>query len=377
MWQRGNVYVGEWGLLSDPWEPRRGLREGRFRLTSVELTVTNWCNLRCRHCAVGESLVARDPERLPLDLILRRLDEVETLTTLSLTGGELSGSAEVLRSWITPLLQYAKRRGLQTQVNTNLTFDLGRYEEIAPWVDVFHITWNYRDEGHFHRTVWGHGREGASPAASRKLFRRIIENARALAAQGRFVSAETMVNLETAEHLGAMNRFLAEIGCRRHEVHPMYPVDWAADLPVLPLAAFRQAVVRFLQERDPDLWVLFGTFPFLPCSPLPEDQALLRAIAAAPNVSVRNCPDGKNRVNVDLFTGAIRVTDFGGMPPLGDVRTDRLEDAFRRWQQHPRFQPLNCHCPEVGCTGPNLLVAEMYHADVDFRRQRAVLQAGT
>ena len=123
--------MGEWGLLTDPWEPRRGLEGGRFRLTSVELTVTNWCNLRCRHCAVGEALVARDSERLPLDLILRRLDEAEDLTTLSLTGGELSGSNEVLRSWVTPLLQYAKRRGLQTQVNTNLSFDLGRYEEIG------------------------------------------------------------------------------------------------------------------------------------------------------------------------------------------------------------------------------------------------------
>lgn len=319
--------------------------------------------------------MARDPERLPLDLILKRLDEVEGLTTLSLTGGELSGSTEVLREWVKPLLQYAKRRGVQTQVNTNLTFDLGRYEEIAPWVDVFHITWNYRDEAHFHRTVWGHGRAFVSPDASRQLYRRIVENATALAAQGHFVSAETMVNGETADHLGAMNRFLAEIGCRRHEVHPMYPVDWAADLPVLPLPAFRAAVRRFLEERDPKMWVLFGTFPFLPCSPLPEDQELLRAVAAAPNVSVRNCPDGRNRVNVDLFTGAIRVTDFGDIPPLGDVRTDRLEDAFGRWHRHPRFQPLNCHCPEAGCTGPDLLVAEMYYPGVDFRTRRAILPA--
>ncbi|MBY6275314.1 radical SAM/CxCxxxxC motif protein YfkAB [Symbiobacterium thermophilum] len=368
--------MGEWGFIADPWEPRRGMEDGRFRLTSVEITVTNWCNLRCRHCAVGESLMDRDPERLPLDLILRRLDEVEGLTTLSLTGGELSGSTEVLRRWVAPLLQYAKRRGLQTQVNTNLTFDLGRYEEIAPWVDVFHITWNYRDKAHFHRIVWGHGSREVSPEASRRLFQRIIDNARALAAQGRFVSAETMINAETADHLGAMNRFLAEIGCRRHEVHPMYAVDWASDLPVLPLPAFREAIRRFLAERDPNLWVLFGTFPFLPCSPLPEDQDLLRAVAAAPNVSVRNCPDGRNRVNVDLFTGAVRVTDFGGMEPLGNVRTDRLEDAFRRWHAHPRFQRLNCHCPEVGCTGPDLLVAEMYYPEVDFRTRRAVLPTG-
>ncbi len=363
--------MGETELMPDLWEPYRTRREGRHRLTSVEITVSNWCNLRCRHCAVGDSLVAQEPDRLPLDLILRRLDEVEGLLTLSLTGGELSGSLAALRSFVLPLLQYARDRGLKTQVNTNLTFELGRYELIAPYVDVFHITWNYRDVEHFHRTVWGHGRQDVSPAASEVLYTRIVENARALAAQGCFVSAESMVNRETAGHLGRMNRFLAELGCRRHEVHPMYPSDWAADLPVLPLDEFREAVRRLLAERDPDLWVLFGTFPFFPCSPLPEDQEILAAVRKAPNVTVRNCPDGRNRLNIDAFSGDVRVTDFAAVPPLGNIRADRLEDVFERWQRHPRFAPFNCYCPEAGCTGPNLLVAEMYYPGVDFRTRRA------
>ncbi|MFZ5824832.1 MAG: hypothetical protein ACOY94_10930 [Bacillota bacterium] len=33
--------------------------------------------------------------------------------------------------------------------------------------------------------------------------------------------------------------------------------------------------------------------------------------------------------------------------------------------------PYNCCCPEAGCTGPNLLVAQMYYPGVDFRRRRA------
>jgi len=358
--------------MPDLWEPFRTRREGRHRLTSVEVTVSNWCNLRCRHCAVGDSLVAHEADRLPLDLILRRLDEAEGLMTLSLTGGELSGSLAALRSFVLPLLRYARDRGLKTQVNTNLTFELGRYELIAPYVDVFHITWNYRDLHHFHRIVRGHGRADVAPAASEALYTRIVENARALAAQGCFVSAETMVNRETADDLGEMNRFLASLGCRRHEVHPMYPSDWASDLPVLPLAEFRDAVHRFLAEREPQLWVLFGTFPFFPCSPLPEDQEILSLVRSAPNVTVRNCPDGRNRLNIDGFTGDVRVTDFAAVPPLGNIRTDRLEDVFERWQNHPQFAPCNCYCPVVGCTGPNLLVAEMYYPGVDFRLRRAV-----
>lgn len=358
--------------MQDLWEPLWTRQEGRHRLTSVEVTVTNRCNMRCRHCAVGESLAMAEPERLPLELIFRRLDEVDGLRTLSLTGGELSESQETLKTYVLPLLRYAKERGLRTQVNTNLTFELERYELIAPYIDVLHISWNYRNVEDFHRIAWGHGREHVSLSASERLYHRIVENTRALAAGGCFVSAESMINRETAPHLGAMNRFLADMGCRRHEVHPMYRADWAADLPVVTLDEFREAVGRFLAERNPDLWVLFGTFPFFACSPLPEDQALLAAVRAAPNVTVRNCPDGRNRVNVNAFTGEVFVTDFASVPPLGNIQEDGLEGVFDRWLQHELFQPYSCYCPEAGCTGPNLLVAEMYYPGVDFRERRAL-----
>jgi len=44
--------------------------------------------MRCAHCAVGYTLQNKDPEALPIDLILRRLDEIPHLKTLSITGGE-------------------------------------------------------------------------------------------------------------------------------------------------------------------------------------------------------------------------------------------------------------------------------------------------
>ncbi len=357
--------------LNDPWDPALSRRTGRHLLTSVEVTVTNRCNMRCGHCAVGEVLAMADPERMPLLGLIRRLDEVETLKTLSITGGEPSESLATLREYVLPILQYAKARGLHTQVNTNLTYDLERYLLIAPFVDVMHISWNYPSFLQFHELVWGHGRQHVSMAASEKLYRRIIDNTVALSKAGCFVSAETMIRGETAPHLGAINRFLAEIGCARHEIHPMYPVDWAADLPHLSLDEYRATVDRFLDERDPDLWALFGTFPFLPCSPRPEDQALLARVRGARNVTVRNCPDGRNRVNVNAFTGDVFVTDFADVPALGNIGQDRLDQVFDRWLEHPVFRPYNCYCPEASCTGPNLIVAKMYHPGVDFRTRTA------
>ncbi|HEY3365144.1 MAG TPA: radical SAM/CxCxxxxC motif protein YfkAB [Symbiobacteriaceae bacterium] len=362
------------GFRTDLWEPELTRRGGAHQLTSIEVTVTNRCNMRCRHCAVGETLVMADAPRIPLDLLLRRLDEVPGLRTLSITGGEPSENLGTLTEYVLPLLRYAKVRGLHTQVNTNLTFDLARYELLAPLTDVLHISWNYVSVADFHRIAWGHGREQVSPTGSEKLFTRIIENARALASAGCFLSAESMVNRETAPHLAAMNRFIAELGCRRHEVHPMYPADWAVELTglMLTLDEFRVAADRFLDERDPDLWLLLGTFPFLPCSPRPEDRALLRKVRQTPHVTVRNCPDGRNRLNVNAFTGEVFVTDFASLPPLGNLHADSLTVAFDRWQQHAGFAPYNCYCAEAGCTGPNLVVAAMYHPGVDFRERKAL-----
>jgi len=359
-------------LTADPWEPLLNRRHGAHRLTSVEVTVTNRCNMRCRHCAVGESLSVADPAHLPLETLLRRLDEATGLTSLSLTGGEPTESLSTLRAYVLPLLQYAKGRGLQTQVNTNLTFDLQRYLLIAPFVDVMHISWNYRDADDFHRIAWGHGREQVGRSASERLLGRIVSNAQALSERGYFVSAESMVNPETAPYLRELNHAIAAMGCQRHEIHPMYTVDWATDLPALRLSEFRTAIDRFLDERDPELWVLFGTFPFVPCSSDPADQELLRKVRSAANISIRNCPDGRNRININAFTGDLFVTDFAEVPALGNLQTDSLEQVFDRWQHHPAFAPYNCYCPSAGCTGPNLLVAQMYYPGVDFRDRRAI-----
>lgn len=358
-------------LTNDPWEPLLNRKTGRHRLTSVEITITNRCNMRCRHCAVGESLAMADPPHLPLALLFQRLAEVEGLTTLSITGGEPSESWRTLREYVLPLLRWAKQHGVRTQVNTNLTYELERYELIAPYTDVMHISWNYTSAADFHQIAWSHGREHVPFSSSERLYNRILTNAQALAGAGYFLSAESMINRETAPHLGRLNQMIAAMGCQRHELHPMYATDWATDLPILTLPEYRAAIDQFLDERDPSLWALLGTLPFFPCSPLSEDQAILAKVQGAPNLSVRNCPDGRNRINLNAFTGELFVTDFADVSALGNLIEDRLQTAFDRWQADPRFAPFNCYCPAAGCTGPNLLVAHMYYPGLDFRSRQA------
>ncbi|MBO8163246.1 MAG: radical SAM/CxCxxxxC motif protein YfkAB [Brevibacillus sp.] len=358
---------------ADPWEPLYGAVPPAYKLTSIEFTVTNMCNLRCEYCAVGDTLRIKDDEVLPMELILRRLDEVDGLLTLSITGGEPMYSERTVKETILPLLAYAAKRGLQTQINSNLTLPFSRYEVILPYLDVMHISWNYANAEEFWQTVYAKSRQPVSLKQAETLYRTMMENARRLAEAGVFVSAETMINIRTWQKLPEIHNIIRDLGCTRHEIHPMYPSDFARELTVLTLDQLRTAIHRLLDERDETVWMLFGTLPFFACSPLEADRELIARLRQAKNVSVRNDPDGRNRLNVNVFTGEVIVTDFGDVEPLGNIKDEPLAPMFARWQQHPLQQKINCYCPSAACAGPNLLVANTYYPAVNFKGRHALI----
>jgi radical SAM/CxCxxxxC motif protein YfkAB len=357
----------------DPWEAYLDVKEhGQLTLSNVEFTTTTLCNMRCEHCAVGYTLQTKDPDALPLDLLLKRLDEIPHLRSLSITGGEPMLSTKSVKNYVLPLLKYAHERGVRTQINSNLTLPIDRYLEIAPYLDVLHISHNWGTIDDFIDAGFAMMEKKPSREQRAKLFERMIENSRLLAEEGVMVSAETMLNKRTLPHIEHIHRqIVEEMKCGRHEVHPMYPSDFASTLDTLTLDELREAIHRLLDIRDENVWMLFGTLPFYPCSQNKEDLALLKRLYEAKNVTVRNDPDGRSRLNVNIFTGDVIVTDFGDAPPLGNVQTDDLPSIFERWLESSLAKSLNCHCPAVQCLGPNVLVKNAYYPDVDFTTRKA------
>ncbi len=372
---RSELPLKELSPSNDPWDPLQSLRQyGKHTLTSVEMTVTNLCNMRCEHCAVGDSLVMREPDMIPLPLMLKRLDEVENLKTISITGGEPTFRKKTVEETIIPLLRYARERGVRSQINSNLTLDIGRYEPMLPYLDVMHISFNYTSPDDFHQVGFANSGHPVPREAAVRLYDTMIENTRKLSDAGMFISAESMINYRTHRKLPEIHRLIREMGCKRHEVHPMYAADFAASLPVLALDDFRAAIHDLLDHRDPELWMLFGTLPFFSCNPGKEDRDLVARLRNEPNVTVRNDPDGRNRVNVNMFTGDVFVTDFAAIPAFGNIHEHKLDDIFGEWSNnHPLNQQVNCHCDAAACCGPNLLVADMYYKGTDFKSRRAIL----
>ncbi|SHH65240.1 radical SAM/CxCxxxxC motif protein YfkAB [Virgibacillus chiguensis] len=356
----------------DPWEAYLDVEQhGKMTLSNIEFTTTTLCNMRCAHCAVGYTLQAKDPEALPMELLQQRLDEIPHLRTLSITGGEPMMSKKSVREHVVPLLRYAHHRGVKTQINSNLTLPYSRYEAIIPYLDVLHISHNWGTADEFAETGFAKMERKPSLENRKKYFSRMVENAQRLSEEGVMVSAETMLNRRTYPYLESIHDHVLEMGCARHEIHPMYPVDFASNLETLTLDEIRTGIERLLNHRNQEVWMLFGTLPFYPCSSSQADLELQKRIFKAKNVSVRNDPDGRSRLNVNIFSGDIIVTDFGDEPKLGNVQTTRLPEAYERWLATETATSLNCHCPAVKCLGPNVLVKNTYYKDVDFQQRQA------
>lgn len=357
----------------DPWEAYLDIQEhGKLTLSSIEFTTTYLCNMRCEHCAVGDMLQHKDPVALPIELLISRLDEIPDLRSFSITGGEPMFSKKSVEEYVLPLLQYTHKRGIRSQMNSNLTMPLDRYMTIAPYLDVLHISHNWGTVDDF--VDGGFANMERKPPRERRAqqFERMIENSRALAEAGVMISAETMLNKRTVPHLEHIhNQVINEMKCARHEIHPMYPSSFAENLEILTLDETRKAIHKLLDYRDEDVWMLFGTLPFYPCSDNEEDLALLKRIYNGKNISVRNDPDGRSRLNVNIFTGDVIVTDFSNTPSMGNIQTEPLTNMLDRWLERPLAQTINCHCPAVNCLGPNLLVKDAYYPEMDFTKRKS------
>ncbi|WP_204517233.1 radical SAM/CxCxxxxC motif protein YfkAB [Brevibacillus fulvus] len=358
---------------NDPWEAYIDQAKfGKLVLSNVEFTTTYLCNMRCAHCAVGNTLQVKDPAALPLELLLQRLEEIPHLRALSITGGEPMMSLASVKQYVLPLLKYAHERGVRTQLNSNLTMDFDRYELIIPYLDVLHISHNWGTVEEFAEVGFARMDKKPTFAQRAKLLDKMFANSRKLVEAGVFVSAETMLNRNTVPYLEKIHReVVEEMKCQRHEIHPMYPSDFASALLPLSLDELRQAIHHLLDIRDRSVWMLFGTLPFYACSDRPEDLQLLERLYASPKVTVRNDPDGRSRLNINMFTGDVIVTDFGDGQALGNIQNDSLPEVYDKWLDSSLAKQLNCHCPQVQCLGPNVLVKNTYYAETDFTMRQA------
>ena len=90
----------------DPWESYIDMAEhGKLTLSNIEFTTTYLCNMRCEHCAVGYTLQPKDPDGLPIELLLQRLDEIPYLRTVKYHWRRAHFIEEICRSIRCPSIE--------------------------------------------------------------------------------------------------------------------------------------------------------------------------------------------------------------------------------------------------------------------------------
>ena len=103
-----------WGVLNEAAYLARSTRSAR--LTTLNIEVTNRCNLRCVYCPVNRSMV-REKTDLPFELFAELLERTPTLRTLL----PFQWGEPLLHPRIFEMLRLASTKGIRTYVTTNGT----------------------------------------------------------------------------------------------------------------------------------------------------------------------------------------------------------------------------------------------------------------
>ena len=171
-------------------------------LRYLELLITDQCNLRCRHCYIGE------PARRELSLheIRSVLDEFEEMQGLRVL---ISGGEPLMHSEFERLNEYLRHYPLRTVLLTNgLLLTDKRLHNLS--VDEIQVSID--GIGHSHEAIRG-----------RDTYKRTVDAMKRAIEKGFQVSVSTMVHPGNLEQFEEMERLFRSLGVK----------EWTVDVPCM------------------------------------------------------------------------------------------------------------------------------------------------
>jgi radical SAM protein with 4Fe4S-binding SPASM domain len=296
-------------------------------LRYLELQITDRCNLKCRHCYLGEGLY----QDLPLEQIQRILKEFEEIQGLRLL---LSGGEPLLhpRFWeINALLRDFAFRSVLLSNGTLIT------EEVAKKLCVHEVQVSLDGIKEGHESLRGKGTFDKSLLAIDYLQEIDIR-----------VSVATMIH---QKNLAEFDQLTALLQSKRIE-------EWNVDIPC----------IEGRLKKHQDLWV----------SPQQAGPFLRYGFGGGFHGSTNNATCGAHLCAI-LPNGWVSKCGLFGQEPVG-----LIEEGLRPcWSRIPRIplKDLACHCSVIeecrgGCRYRAKIQGDLFQPDFYQCYARSVLKGG-
>jgi len=296
-------------------------------LRYLEFQITDRCNLRCRHCYIGEGL----HQDLPVEKILRVLQEFEEIQGLRLL---LSGGEPLLHPHFWEINEILREYPFRSVLLSNGTF-INKAAAEKFRVHEVQVSLDGMKEGH--ESIRG---EGAFEKTLQAIDHLLEANIR--------VSVATMIhrkNLQEFDELASL------IQSKNIE-------EWNVDIPCM--------MGRMGENKD--LWV----------SPSEAGRFLQYGYGGGLHTSEKNATCGAHLCAI-LANGKIAKCGLFSQEPVGSI-----EEGLRAgWERIPRIQlkELRCNCSEIeecrgGCRYRAKLQGDIFQPDLFQCYSRGVLKGG-
>jgi MoaA/NifB/PqqE/SkfB family radical SAM enzyme len=296
-------------------------------LRYLEFQITDRCNLRCRHCYIGDGL----HQDLPLEKIYKVLKEFEEIQGLRLL---LSGGEPLLHPhfWkINEILRECPFRSVLLSNGTLIT------EEVAKKLRVHEVQVSLDGMKEGHESIRGEG-----------MFEKALQAIDHLQEANIRVSIATMIhrrNLKEFDTLASLIQF-KNIG------------EWNVDIPC----------IAGRLEDNKDFWV----------SPVEAGPFLQYGYGGGLHSSEENATCGDHLCAM-LATGHIAKCGLFSQEPVGTI-----DEGLRVcWERVPRIQlkELTCNCSKIeecrgGCRFRARLQGDIFQPDFFQCYARGVLKGG-
>jgi radical SAM protein with 4Fe4S-binding SPASM domain len=296
-------------------------------LRYLEFQITDRCNLRCRHCYIGEG----HHQDLPLERILKVLREFEEIQGLRLL---LSGGEPLLHPhfWeINEILRKFPFRSILLSNGTLITKDIAKKLRVHE----VQVSLDGMKEGH--ESIRGEG-----------TFEKTLEAIDNLQEANIRVSIATMIHRRNLKEFDGLASLIQSknIG------------EWNVDIPC----------IAGRLEDNKDFWV----------SPIEAGPFLQYGYGGGLHSSEKNATCGAHLCAI-LASGDIAKCGLFSQEPVGSV-----EEGLRVcWDRIPRIKTkeLTCNCPDIeecrgGCRFRAKLQGDIFQPDLFQCYARGVLKGG-